>query len=81
MKLPPQTKQSNTPATLPKDGMSRANQLLPYLPFGKTTLFDWVRKGKFPKPIKLSPTMTAWRNSDVLEWLDNPTAWEQNNAN
>lgn len=58
------------PITLPPQGMSRAKQLLPLLPFGKTTLYNLVNNGKFPQPVKLSKHMTAWRNSDVLAWLE-----------
>ena len=55
---------------LPPQGMSRASQLIPFLPFGISTLWSWSRDGRFPAPVKLSPTMTAWRNADVIEWLD-----------
>jgi predicted DNA-binding transcriptional regulator AlpA len=54
---------------LPPQGMSRAKDILPFLPFGRTTLHEWSQNGRFPASIKLSPTMVAWRNSDVLEWL------------
>ena len=54
---------------LPPQGMSRASQLLPFVPFSKTTLFEWSKDGRFPAPVKLSPTMTAWRNSEVIAWL------------
>ena len=57
-------------AHLPAQGMSRASQLLPFLPFGSSTLWAWSRDGRFPAPVKLSPTMTAWRNADVIEWLN-----------
>ena len=61
----------NTPAaTFPHDGYSRLQQLLPYLPIAKSTVEDWVKKGKFPAPVKLSKTVTAWRNSDIHAWLD-----------
>ncbi len=33
------------------------------------TLWEWVRKGEFPQPIKLSPTITVWRSSDIAEWM------------
>ena len=56
---------------LPPQGMSRASQLLPFLPFGSSTLWAWSRDGRFPSPIRLSNTMTAWRNADVIEWLNN----------
>ena len=59
---------------LPPQGMSRASQLIPFLPFGSSTLWAWSRDGRFPAPVKLSPTMTAWRNADVIEWLENHTS-------
>ena len=55
---------------LPPQGMSRASQLIPLLPFGSSTLWAWSRDGRFPAPVKLSPTMTAWRNAEVIEWLE-----------
>lgn len=61
---------------LPPQGMSRASQLLPFLPFGSTTLWKWSKDGRFPAPVKLSPTMSAWRNADVLAWLESHTASE-----
>lgn len=56
---------------LPPQGMSRARDILPFLPFGRTTLHEWSRDGRFPKSVKLSPTMVAWKNSEVLDWLEN----------
>lgn len=59
---------------LPPQGMSRASQLIPFLPFGSSTLWAWSSDGRFPAPVKLSATMTAWRNIDVIEWLANQDA-------
>lgn len=55
---------------LPLQGMSRAKDILPLLPFSRTTLHEWSRDGRFPKSIRLSPTIVAWKNSEVLEWLE-----------
>jgi predicted DNA-binding transcriptional regulator AlpA len=57
------------PFTLPLTGYSRASQLLPFLPFGKTTLFKWSGDGRFPSPVKLSSTITCWKNEDVHAWI------------
>ena len=56
--------------TLAPQGMSRAKDILPFLPFSRTTLHEWSRNGRFPACIKLSPSMAVWRNSDVIEWLE-----------
>jgi prophage regulatory protein len=71
---------SDTPPTtanklaMPTSGLGRAKDLLPYLPFSKTTLFEWSKDGRFPAPIKLSPTMTAWSYAQVHEWINKHTS-------
>ena len=34
------------------------------------TIWNWVKRGKFPAPIKLSPTVTVWRLSEVQAWME-----------
>ncbi|WP_201566935.1 helix-turn-helix transcriptional regulator [Psychrobacter immobilis] len=60
----------NSVKLLPPQGMSRARDILPLLPFGRTTLHEWSRDGRFPASIGLSPTVVAWRNSEVLAWIE-----------
>ncbi|MBD7947837.1 MULTISPECIES: helix-turn-helix transcriptional regulator [Psychrobacter] len=60
--------------TLAPQGMSRAKDILPFLPFSRTTLHEWSRDGRFPKSIRLSPTIVAWKNSEVLDWLNKHTS-------
>ena len=33
------------------------------------TIWNWVKRGEFPAPIKLSPTVTVWRLSEVQAWM------------
>ncbi|MEB6681145.1 helix-turn-helix transcriptional regulator [Acinetobacter lwoffii] len=33
------------------------------------TIWNWVKRGEFPAPVKLSPTVTVWRLSDVQAWM------------
>lgn len=40
------------------------------LPFSAPTLWRKVRAGTFPKPLKLSERVTAWRVADVRKWLE-----------
>lgn len=35
----------------------------------RTTLWRWCKVDTFPKPIKIGPNTTRWRQSDVDEWL------------
>lgn len=39
------------------------------LPFSAPTLWRKVKAGTFPRPIKLSERITAWRVGDVRNWL------------
>ena len=59
---------------LPTTGMGRAKDILPFLPFSKTTLFEWSKDGRFPAGRKLSPTMTAWSYADIHAWLNSHTS-------
>lgn len=33
------------------------------------TIWQWVKNGEFPAPIKLSDSVTVWRLSDVQTWM------------
>ena len=37
---------------------------------GKSTIWEWVKEEKFPKPIKLSERISVWRESDIDEWIE-----------
>lgn len=39
------------------------------LPFSGPTLWRKVKKGDFPKPVKLGPKITAWKVGDIRAWL------------
>jgi prophage regulatory protein len=44
----------------------RLKQVLKIIPVSKTTWWDGVKAGRFPKPIKLGPRTTCWRASDIF---------------
>lgn len=49
----------------------RQSQLIPaVLPFSVATLWRKVKNGTFPKPVKLSERITAWRVEDICQWLN-----------
>ena len=37
---------------------------------GQTTIYEWVKQGRFPAPIKLSPTVSVWRVEDIRAWIE-----------
>ena len=36
----------------------------------RSTVWLFVKKGKLPPPIKLSPRVTVWKESEILNYLD-----------
>lgn len=46
----------------------RLPQLKAKLKVSGSSIWAWVKAGKFPKPIKLSENCTAWNAADVERW-------------
>lgn len=56
---------------LPASGFIRQSKLIPaVVPFSSATLWRKCKAGLFPKPVKLSERVTAWRVGDVRAFLD-----------
>ena len=56
--------------SLPTAGFIRQSVFLPHLAFSATTLWRKVKQGSFPKPVKLSERVTAWRAEEVHAWIN-----------
>lgn len=68
--LTPLDKINQLRVVMPQAGYIRQALLIPgILPISSATLWRWVSTGKFPKPIKISPRITAWRVEDIAKWL------------
>ena len=39
------------------------------VPVSKSTWWEGVKQGRFPKPIKIGPRITAWRAEDIRELI------------
>lgn len=58
---------------LPETGLVRLSSLLAPrgpIPVGKSTWWAGVKSGRYPKPIKLGPRITAWRVEDIREFIE-----------
>ena len=72
----------NHVAPLPEAGFVRLPQIIgdrpngipPVIPVSKTTWWEGVKTGRFPKPIKLGPRITAWRVEDIRALLQQQAA-------
>lgn len=36
----------------------------------RSTIYDWMKSGNFPLPVKLGARLVAWRESDIRQWLE-----------
>jgi len=50
---------------LPPTGFLRLNAVLSLIPVSKSSWWKGIRKGTFPRPVKLGPRTTAWRVEDI----------------
>ena len=48
------------------------NDVIERVSFKKTKLYNWIKEGKFPKPISIADTRSVrWVESDVETWIMN----------
>ncbi len=53
---------------LPAEGFARLKQILGPggpIPVSKSSWWEGVRTGRYPKPVRLSPGVTVWRVEDI----------------
>lgn len=65
---------------LPETGFLRLSQIIgnsrsqpplpPIIPVKKTCWWAGVKTGRFPKPVKLGPRVTAWRVEDIRDLIE-----------
>ncbi|MGC2456703.1 MAG: AlpA family phage regulatory protein [Gallionellaceae bacterium] len=67
------TQQTSPPATQ----FYRLPTLKHRLGVSGSSIWAWVKAGKFPKPVKLSENCTAWNAVDVEAWAQSRIAASQ----
>lgn len=45
-------------------------QLLEKVPFSYPTILGWMRRGEFPKALRIGEQRVAWREDEVREWIE-----------
>lgn len=66
--------------SLPETGYLRIWQIIgdkkakpplpPIIPVSRSSWWDGVKKGKFPKPVKLGERTTAWKVEDIRDLIN-----------
>jgi prophage regulatory protein len=36
----------------------------------RSTIYLWLKQGKFPKPVKIGARVVAWRDRHIADWMD-----------
>ncbi|GAB6112486.1 helix-turn-helix transcriptional regulator [Desulfomicrobium salsuginis] len=49
----------------PKTTLLRVRQVLERIPISRSAWWLGVSQGRYPRPIKLGPRTTAWREQDI----------------
>lgn len=56
--------------SLPETGFVRLPTILKVFPIGKSTWWEGVKNGKYPKPVKLGQRTTAWKVEDIRSLIN-----------
>ncbi|MEZ5918613.1 MAG: AlpA family phage regulatory protein [Alphaproteobacteria bacterium] len=56
--------------SLPETGFLRLPEILKLFPVSKSTWWAGVKDGRFPKGVKLSEKITAWRVEDIRALIE-----------
>lgn len=69
--MPQTLKEINTPSTTPTLGeiLLRARQVLEKIGISRAHLYDLIRRGEFPPPVKLGARTSVWPLSTVESWI------------
>ena len=62
-------------SSFPETGLVRLSQILAPrgpIPVSKSTWWQGVKDGRFPKPTKLGPRTTVWRAEDIRALFEGP---------
>lgn len=56
--------QSGQPALL------RGTEVFKRVALSRTTIWRRIQQGTFPAPVSLGPTRIAWREADIVAWIE-----------
>ncbi len=56
--------------SLPETGYVRLPAILKIFPVGRSTWWEGVRSGRYPKSVKLGKRTTAWRVEDIRALIE-----------
>ena len=64
-------KRKRKPKSLPKEGLARLPEVLEAMGIGKTTWYQGIKSGKYPKQVRPSKGTVAWRVEEIRALVAN----------
>ena len=55
---------------MPESDFYNVTTLAQHLGVSTQTIRRWIRSGKLPAPIVLSPTVRRWKKAEIESWLE-----------
>jgi len=68
------TKKQHKKEAIACGGFLRLPQVLALYPVGKTSWYNGIANGRYPKPVKLSERSSAWRMEDIQKLIEETSA-------
>lgn len=65
---------------VPRDRLVRLPEVEGMTGCKKSTIYELMRAGKFPKSVRLNARMVAWAETAVLQWVQDRIAEAQQTA-
>jgi prophage regulatory protein len=56
--------------TLPPERLIRQPEVLRRVGISKSTLWDWIKADRFPRPVRLGERAVAWKSSEIDRWIE-----------
>jgi prophage regulatory protein len=56
-------------STIQGERLLRLPRVLERVGVSRSTAWLWIRQGRFPKPVKIGPNISAWRESEIEQWI------------
>lgn len=60
-----------TPLVLPETGFVRLSTILRVFPVSRSSWWQGIKDHRYPRGVKLSPRVTAWKTEDIRTLIEN----------
>ena len=51
------------------DRILRRREVLDRVGISQSTMYDWMKRGEFPRAVALGSKLVGWRESDIDHWI------------